>query len=479
MCVTVLANLTKDHCEKEGIPLIEPLPQHCFFNLERQIIPYVKENWTWLTSMPPRVKNTWHSTLQKTLAKESDLFTVDPNDDNSFALVELDISSISPVHEAVKQIGKKVNGANNLATTLVDQSKIEKLAAAADEGPKTRGATKRKVVDPSTSSTVPKKAKSTADYSSARVGDQFVEIPFNKDGYRYHVTETDKNVYDKNATEEDDGTAKNLTIPSHLYRMAEVPAVTLSPNDRAYQLRLSDDHLSITGHEGYCVARATHSVVAGKWYFEVQFTKAPPDSAVRIGWAQQHAAVQACVGYNNFSYGWRSLKGTKFHSAKGKTYYRDGFKEGDTLGCLISLPYDPVNPGPDSTKYIPNCGKDLTLIKFKGNYFFEEHEEPSNALKRLETLEGSYIEFFHNGVSCGQAFTDIYRGFYFPAVSLYHQASLRMNFGPTFTHPPPEGVQGMCERVDQVAVELTVSDMIYLVDKHLYRENEQSAPSHP
>lgn len=34
-----------------------------------------------------------------------------------------------------------------------------------------------------------------------------MDIPFNKDGYRYHIIELDQNVYDKNATIEDDGTA--------------------------------------------------------------------------------------------------------------------------------------------------------------------------------------------------------------------------------------------------------------------------------
>lgn len=81
------------------------------------------------------------------------------------------------------------------------------------------------------------------------------------------------------------------------------------------------------------------------------------------------------------------------------------------------------------------------------------------------------IEYFVNGVSCGQAFNDIYRGFYFPAVSLYHQATIRMNFGPSFIHPPSEGVKAMCERPAELAVHQSISDMIYLVDKGLYREH--------
>lgn len=52
------------------------------------------------------------------------------------------------------------------------------------------------------------------------------------------------------------------------------------------QLRVSDDQLTVTGFEGYRVARATHSVAKGTWYFEVNFLKQPEDSHVRIGWSQ-------------------------------------------------------------------------------------------------------------------------------------------------------------------------------------------------
>ncbi|GMT04834.1 hypothetical protein PENTCL1PPCAC_27008, partial [Pristionchus entomophagus] len=304
-------------------------------------------------------------------------------------------------------------------------------------------------------------------YASARIWGNTVDVPFNKDGYRYYIVEENKNVYDKNYAG-DDYTTVSIQ-PAHIYRISDIGHVALSPNDRAHQLRMSDGQLVITGHEGYCMARASHSVATGKWHFEVEFKKAIGDCA--IGWAQQYAAVQACVGYSKFSYGWRSQKGTKFHNGFGKTYCQPGFREGDILGCLISLPFDPLNPGPDSSKYLPNSGKDMVLIKYKNNNFFEEYEDSASVGKTLEPLKGSYIEFFRNGVSCGQALTDIYGGFYFPAISIFRQATLKMNFGPSFTHPPPKDVKAMSERPEELAVEQTLSDMLYTVDKNFYRQN--------
>lgn len=34
------------------------------------------------------------------------------------------------------------------------------------------------------------------------------------------------------------------------------------------------------------MARATHSVSHGRWFFEVEFVSQPSDSHIRIGWAQ-------------------------------------------------------------------------------------------------------------------------------------------------------------------------------------------------
>lgn len=458
MCVTVLANLTAEQLRKEG-KLDVKTNEKVFFGLREAIIPYFDSNWENLTSMPRRVKNTWHNTLQKTLLKDSDLFITN-DDGNSFALNE-SLADIGPCNDAVKQIGKKgVSEKSNLTSTLV-QSVAQPPAVVEDEGPKTRGASKRRNAEGGNGTG--KKSKLAADYSSAKIAglENAVDFPFNKEGCRYFLVEKDPNVSEKLVTEDDEPVAR--TIPSHLYRVAvNSTAVTLSPNDRAYQLRLSDDQLTVTGFEGYCMAKATHSVAKGTWYYEVNFLRQPPGSHIRIGWSQGLAVVQACVGYNKFSYGWRSLKGTRFHEGCGKKYHAGGFKEGDVLGMLIHLPHDSKKTR-CSQEFLPPSRKEIPLINFKHNYFFEVQDDVAKEASKLSPLPGSKIEFFHNGRSCGIAYEDIYGGFYYPAVSLFGAAAIRVNFGPHLRHLP-RGARPMCERPLESQHEQTLSDILHMVE---------------
>uniref|UniRef100_A0A0R3QGV0 B30.2/SPRY domain-containing protein n=1 Tax=Brugia timori TaxID=42155 RepID=A0A0R3QGV0_9BILA len=128
---------------------------------------------------------------------------------------------------------------------------------------------------------------STADYASTRIVgiSAPIDFPFNREGYRYYLVEKDLTVPNRDIFELEESTY-NKPIPAHIYRVVVHPVVTLSPNDRAYQLKLSEDRLSVSGFEGYSVARATHSISHGTWYFEVVFTAQPPGSHIRIGWSQ-------------------------------------------------------------------------------------------------------------------------------------------------------------------------------------------------
>ncbi|XP_006816729.1 set1/Ash2 histone methyltransferase complex subunit ASH2-like, partial [Saccoglossus kowalevskii] len=85
------------------------------------------------------------------------------------------------------------------------------------------------------------------------------------------------------------------------------------------------------------MVRATHGVSRNSWYWEATIEDLPPESATRIGWAQSLGNLQAPLGYDKFSYSWRSKKGTLFHQSRGK-HYSDGYSQGDTLGFYISLP---------------------------------------------------------------------------------------------------------------------------------------------
>lgn len=111
MCIMALGNMTYNHfkslCEKDSsYPDVNSACQRSskFFSLENEIVPFFESNWENLTSMPRRVKNTWHQTLQKTLSKETELFVSSGEDENLFALKERDLLQIGPLHESVRQV---------------------------------------------------------------------------------------------------------------------------------------------------------------------------------------------------------------------------------------------------------------------------------------------------------------------------------------------------------------------------------------
>lgn len=62
------------------------------------------------------------------------------------------------------------------------------------------------------------------------------------------------------------------------------------------------------------------------------------------------------------------------------------------------------------------------------------HANESTRITILITL--LQISFFLNGHPAGVAFSDVYFGEYFPAISIYGRSTLRCNFGPTFKCPP-------------------------------------------
>lgn len=74
---------------------------------------------------------------------------------------------------------------------------------------------------------------------------------------------------------------------------------------------MSEDRLSVTGEKGYSMVRASHAVKKGGWYYEVTIVDMPDGAATRLGWAQKLGNLQAPLGYDKFSYSWRSRKGTR------------------------------------------------------------------------------------------------------------------------------------------------------------------------
>jgi Set1/Ash2 histone methyltransferase complex subunit ASH2 len=64
-------------------------------------------------------------------------------------------------------------------------------------------------------------------------------------------------------------------------------------------------------------ARATHGAFVGTWYFEVAVVHLGASGHVRLGWSTRRAELQAPVGYDQFSYGYRDLEGSKVGGCQG------------------------------------------------------------------------------------------------------------------------------------------------------------------
>ena len=77
-------------------------------------------------------------------------------------------------------------------------------------------------------------------------------------------------------------------------------------------------------------------------------------------------------------------------------------------------------------------------MKFKSHLYYEDRDELPDAIRNLQPLPKSTIRFFKNGVLQGTGFQDIYSGSYFPALSLFKNVTVSVNFGPNFKFPPKD-----------------------------------------
>ncbi|XP_022655174.1 set1/Ash2 histone methyltransferase complex subunit ASH2-like isoform X2 [Varroa jacobsoni] len=460
MCITAVASL-QFRSREDGT-------NKNMFSRDKEIIPWIDRNWENLTSVPRRIKQTWHSTILKTMQREVSVFL--NQDDVYFGLVDSDLFRLMPPYDSQSKLQLLRTQDQQIAQAAAAQQQQSQAGAGGATGPAKRGP-KRKLPDGQGPQSNYGRSKVKSDLVMPRLppGGYPLEHPFNKDGFHYFLAEPDPHApFRQEFDDSVDWAGK--PIPGWLYRKLEPEKVLLAMHDRAPQLKISEDRLSITGEKGYSMVRATHGVCSGSWYFEAIIQEMPDNSASRIGWAMPSANLQAPLGYDKFGFSWRSRKGTKFHQSIGKHFSDTGYGRGDVIGCLIQLP-GPTHPN-DLVK-LPTTLKDRPLVKFKQYLYYEEADKPQQAAKTLEPVKDAKVMFFRNGRLEGVAYEDIFGGIYYPAVSIYKNATIRMNFGPRFRHSP-RGLQAssakyrpMSDAVHQNMVEQTMADIIYLV------ENEQ------
>ncbi|KAL7202558.1 hypothetical protein ACSBR1_034096 [Camellia fascicularis] len=144
--------------------------------------------------------------------------------------------------------------------------------------------------------------------------------------------------------------------------------ICLSKLSKAEKVDLSEDRLTAASIKGYRMVRATRGVVDGAWYFEIKVVNLGETGHTRLGWSTEKGDLQAPVGYDGNSYGYRDIDGTKVHKALREKYGEEGYVEGDVIGFYINLPGGSL------------CApKQPNLVWYKGQkYFYMEdgNEDP-------------------------------------------------------------------------------------------------------
>jgi len=147
---------------------------------------------------------------------------------------------------------------------------------------------------------------------------------------------------------------------------------------------------------------------------------------LRVGWSMRTGDLQAPVGYDKWSYGFRSINGSKIHQSRREDAWgAESWGPGDVVGCSISL-QGSENPDVDE-----------------------------NGGEKNTPAVNNEIRFFKNGVNLGHfviskgkrvggaAFEDVQAGTYYPAISSYLGGTVHVNFGPHFIYPLRKLPHGM------------------------------------
>ncbi|KAJ8112575.1 hypothetical protein ONZ43_g5362 [Nemania bipapillata] len=303
------------------------------------------------------------------------------------------------------------------------------------------------------------------------------EVPA-PDGSLLQFYETSEHVYNKKSYHYLHCLADPIFPSSFYYRQTEPEphGPHISFEDASTHMFFDQSGLHVTTDKGFRMARANVAVREGTWYWECKVTRGilnndagtknasggkdgayQPESHghVRIGFARREASLDAPVGFDAYSYGFRDVTGQKVHMSRPKDFFPAGedMREGDVIGLEIRLPsehlhrkivqghYNPavdLNEEEESVAEAANIVRDRIPIRFKAHIYFEKIDyhttkeledlsnpspmgtsglggnrqgdkpNPNHAAPALRTLPNSYIKVYKNGVPMGTAFTDLF-----------------------------------------------------------------------
>lgn len=173
--------------------------------------------------------------------------------------------------------------------------------------------------------------------------------------------------------------------------------------DRSHYVHIAADATSITTEKGFRSARANVPIREGAWYYEVLIEKgvdssssglskpaSPASPHVRIGISRREAPLNAPVGFDGYSYGFRDKTGEKVHISETRPYGQP-FVTGDVVGVYVYLPPRPkplltaehpdYNVDPDDPSRIV---RKLAQVHYKGQLYLEATEYVAS--KEMEDL---------------------------------------------------------------------------------------------
>ncbi|EME31367.1 hypothetical protein Gasu_13310 isoform 1 [Galdieria sulphuraria] len=217
-----------------------------------------------------------------------------------------------------------------------------------------------------------------------------------------------------------------------VYKKPLTEKVTLSCTTiaKAPLLHLEQDGVTVRGEKGYRSIRASHGVLEGDWYFEVEVLQG--DGNVRIGWCTVQADMEAPIGYDKYGYSIRDKTGELFHEQR-LIPFGEAFGEGDTIGCFLHLP-----PVKDNMREVWETfeRKWIAWLLYyssprRPNWHQQETWRPKEP--QVEGKDMGYMEFFKNGRLMGSQEIEIAK--WYPAIALYKNAKISCNFGPHFQYP--------------------------------------------
>lgn len=165
----------------------------------------------------------------------------------------------------------------------------------------------------------------------------------------------------------------------------------------------------------------------GNYFWEFQIVRCDDNAHIRIGCCLLFADLDAPIGFDSFSYGYKDVDGNKIHN-RIQMKYGSSFKTGDTVGVYLHLP--PFSFSNMSHSVEVKCIYIFILVP---PTYGENH-----SYMPLSIYPDSYVEFYLNGKSQGIAYKDLYYGSYYPIVSLYMDGSVKLNPGPQFKFPPKD-----------------------------------------